>query len=521
MNYQIKTLPGLLLIAVWIAGGTVTADADQSELLRQVPAGANSVLLIDAATLQNLEGAAKQRWTQEYGPVRSSSPLTLPAGTTEVVMATEFDLQHMTPLVQMVAVQLSQPVRAMDIARQRKGYTDRVLDKEVVWLEQGCVIMNSPTQVTFVTPLNRQSAARWIRRSEGMTKSALTGYLAAEANRFGAGDFQITMALDLAYIFPPEKIEKLVQDSPVFADGDRSAISKLLTTLQGVAVRCSVVANTCEISIAFGDSTAPLSSMAKEVMARAFQSAGANLGDPDQWDYQAEGNELVARGELTPSILQRLLSLHSLGSSTAGDPRGFEGDAKGNPETNAAPPQQASENLDQQRELRNAQRYFRKIGDVLNDLRRTRSDNSFESATLWVNNYARQISALPKSGVDEALLEHGYQVQRGLEDIVDTLSRAQDKVNNMAPALPPPGAGTTVTAIPYRRINYGGHYQFRYAPMVTHDYSFEAAAISEQQRAYQEEVDAANEKSRQIVDQLISEHAQVGREMTEKYGVSF
>ena len=72
---------------------------------------------------------------------------------------------------------------------------------DLIWLENACILATGEKQLTVVSPLNRQSAARWLRRMKSQQKAELSPYLAAVAAT--AADAEVTVAIDLENVFRP------------------------------------------------------------------------------------------------------------------------------------------------------------------------------------------------------------------------------------------------------------------------------------------------------------------------------
>jgi hypothetical protein len=76
---------------------------------------------------------------------------------------------------------------------------------------------------------------------------------------------------------------------------------------------------------------------------------------------------------------------------------------------------------------------------------------------------------------------------------------------------------TSVTAVPIQRYNFGGNWQFRFAPMAT--VNFNAGAAMQQQQAIAEQANqAANAAANQTVQAITAKMQEAKQRLDEKYG---
>jgi hypothetical protein len=186
------------------------ARADFPELLKQVPGSANAMIVIKSKEIATKATSANQR---EIGTVLKSAriwPAIKGWNPERVLIAAEMDIQHMEPLWEMAAVEFEQKTDLNMLAENTGGVNDSLLGVDVVWLENACLLAMGDKQLTLVSPLNRQSATRWLRRIKRQTSIELSPFLAKIAGAAASGSAQITLAVDLENIFAPAQVSQLV-----------------------------------------------------------------------------------------------------------------------------------------------------------------------------------------------------------------------------------------------------------------------------------------------------------------------
>lgn len=509
---QARFQAGLFLLGIFTCCAPAPVLGDLDALLRQVPPTANGLLLVDATALrqdsQLWQGAA---WSSGNGK------LGLPPSAELVVMAAEFDLQHMAPLEQMAALQLSSDINLPRAARELKGYTDRIGQTPVVWLEQGCLLVLEPRQATLVSPLNRQSAARWLRRAASTESSQMSSFLTEASQPFAAGTSQLVLALDLADMLDPAAVDAAVAANPLFETVNREAASSALKSLRGLSLQANLQTSQCRISFAFGETPDALRPVAKQLIRRWLTSVGAGIEGLENWELSGEGLNVDLLGPLDAGLVRRLLSLHSLASSNrdavAAEPEPTT--PPSDPAADAAAAEEQRAQRERERTVRRSQSYFQQIDEKLRDLQLTGDNLSFDQATLWVNNYSRLIAALPTNGVDPELVAYGQSVSRGLENMLAELNRAQSRALQELTQRPETGR-TRVTAVPTDRINYGGHVRYRYAPVISQD-----LYLGNNENAYRDQVNQGNDKARQILAEMMQQHEAMRKKMSDRYETAF
>ncbi|MCP4080742.1 MAG: hypothetical protein GY819_08365 [Planctomycetaceae bacterium] len=522
-----KHIQSLILMLTLAFTATASGQDELTNMIQRLPAESNSVFLINGKAVRDAPPAVMEKWKTTYSAANSASPMALPEGVQYAVSGTEFDIQHMAPLKQVVVLELKDDVSADAIAKARNGVVDQIGDTKIVWINEACVFVDSKNMVTVVSPMNRQSAARWLNRRD--SASALSPYLNEVADRFGKSKPQITFAVDLSNFFGQSIVRRAVEQSGIFDKSDYDQITKIITSIRGVTIESELVYETCAISIDFAEEISALKPHAEQFVSSALKAAGANLGNLDDWQIDVYKNRISLTGKLTPSIMQRIFSLNTLGgvAGKSGLTDTGQPPASATAEAPKAKPERAhltaTERLaasKRQREIKANQKYFNQITEMLNDLSQGHSTNTLNDNALWISNYVRRLQVTPTMNLDPELVQHGKYVARSLENVVGTLHMTNDRiVDQQIDNTIRPDGDLNVTAIPTRRYNYGGHVRYRYAPMYSRNYHIGSA--QENFAIEDREIGRANSDASQVMSQVYADHERVRQDLTEKYGVPF
>lgn len=505
------------------------AEADLNDLLKQVPSSANSIVLINASAIAaNASGESRDQ-IKEHLEAAKAWPLVSAWKPQQIVIASELDIQHMAPTWGMAAIAFAEKPDIEEIAKKANGIVDHLAGHDVIWLEQACILVTGEKQLTIVSPLNRQSAANWLRRMKRQDSIALSPYLADVAKSFESGDSEIIVALDLENVFSPTQISTAISNSPLFKK-IKTNPTDLISSIRGLTIHCQVDANQdSSISFDFGKPIASIEPIARELMIGSLTKAGAMLGEFDRWKSEDSGNRISMHGKLSASGLRRILGISSISSIMAHAETAAPSQPAVKPDTEqaeAADPadqakRDATANRYEQARIRNATKsYFQKVQTALNDVFDNQDQNSLDQAALWVNNSASAINRLSTRDVDPELVKYGRYAANSLSDIVGQLHQSDMTRRNRQQAVVPRLGNTEVTAVPYRRINYGGNVRYRYAPMVTTQLDL-GAGLEERRTIRAEEVGNANQLAWSIKTEIDQESTSIRQYLTKKYGIEF
>ncbi len=511
----------IVVVVCWNVGPGSTV-ADFPELLKHVPETANVVLLMKSKEIAaNASLSASNQIEQFLGAARSW-PVVAKWEPQQIVIASEMDIQHMAPAWEMAAISLGKEPNLSYLAGRTRGVVDQLMDFDLVWLDNACALATGEKQLTFVSPLNRQSATRWLRRIKNQDSIQLSPYLADSAEAAVSNKAEIIMMIDFENFFAPAAVEQAVANSPLFKKIDTNP-SNILSGFRGLTINCQVGAHTISsINFDFAASAEPLEPIAKELVMGAISKAGAMLGEFENWEVKVKGNQISIEGKLSPASIGKILGILSIDSIVSqADDQTVE--AESEPDV-PADPQQAGQPTaaEKNRIMRATQRYFRNVQNALREVQEGVGKATPEQSALWATNAARRISQISTRNVDPKMIDYGQYVANALNDMVYGVHQAVNQTRaeaNTDWAYPAFG-GTTVTAIPYRSVNWGGRRRFSYAPMVSSNLNLGANRIQRRNQR-DAEVGSGNVQALSIMREIDNATNQIRTAMSEKYGSGF
>ncbi len=506
---------GLLCIGV---GSPATAVDDYGDLLKRIPPNANMLFLVDAEAIRSKGTKASRREVRDLVTQAKSWPLVAPWGPQKIVMASEVDIQHMAPVWQMAAMSLAKSPNMKSIAEFQNGVEDKLLDQEVVWLREACVLRTGENELTFVSPLNRQSATRLLRNMAAGESPSLSPYLAEVANFASKSKAEMVMAIDLESVFRIQEVEAAVKASDLLMDLKPNP-SSILAGVRGITIRCQITGEQASsIHVDFAESVAPLKSVARPLLMGAFAKMGAMLPEFKEWTVETHEKSISLSGQLTPTGLARLMSLSSIGLKAAKTSAAVANAKPAEPvKPEAAPKEAGVDQVAEKPKLNRAtQFYLQDIEEKLQDLRDTRYNNTLNQAALWIKNYSSNIENQSTKDVDPKAVEYGEYVAAALKDIVYQFYASDASVITRSRAAQPVWGDTRITAVPIQRYNYGGQYRFRYAPMVERNLNI-GGAIQERRQIAADEVQNANKVAMDIMNEIAGASQAMKKYLKEKY----
>jgi len=512
----------LAMCVCWLASIFVMgapAAADEASLLRQVPGSANMLLLMNPSGIQ---GDASSKVEREISQVLDSAelwPVISSWKPESVVIAAEMDIHNMAPEWEMAAIDFEQPVDVDLLSRLKKGQLDELVGHPVVWLENACILVMGPKQLTIVSPLNRQSATRWLQRVDGTKGVQLSSYLQEKTQKRAPGRYAMTLIMDLQSVFRPAEISQAIAGSALLQKVKPDP-TQLFCGIRGFVFDCQVSESTdSQLTVDFSDSTESLRPVAKRLMMNVLVKTGAMLDEFSQWDVQTEGDTIWMAGKLSPLGVRRVMSLTAINSAVSS--AGVAAAPAAEPGGEAEPSEPSRGSRNEETAVRRAtKRYFQSVTDSINSVANSRRPN-LENAALWINNEARRIDRLSTTNVDPKMLEYGAWVSESMKYIVYLYHQSSNQIQtDMSSTTPVMGTTTFGRAPVYRGNRWGGGYRYSYAPFYSQQLNIGQAA-QERRAVVDQNVGAANSKALEIFRDINQATDQIRKEMSEKYNDRF
>jgi hypothetical protein len=209
-------------------------------------------------------------------------------------------------------------------------------------------------------------------------------------------EYPIVMALDLMDTVSLSDAKAVLQDLPgtPLKGASLDAAAKVLAGAQGILVKVHLgKTRQAQVRIEFGQSAAPLNSIAMPLVQTVLQQWGASLEDSTAWKAKVDGYALVFDGEVSATGLKRVISvIHpSFIPSEGADPAATQTSAT----------------------IVASQKYIRSIRQELDGLQATMK-RTRDNHALWFERAAKAIDGLPLKNVDPDLQIYGSKVSASL-----------------------------------------------------------------------------------------------------------
>jgi hypothetical protein len=396
----------------FVFGGTQAAYGQFSDLLPRIPGSANALVLIDVDAFYRSPMALRKGWKEKFATKSSEQPIILPPEAKRFILASHLDPQNNLHSDWEVAViDLSEPLSMSLLARAEGGYIDSIGKTQVVWTPSHAYLIELDKQLMgMVYPDDRQAVSHWVDWMKTGKNTPLSPYLEKATKRLRS-EGQIVLALDLANVLQPHRIDKALKETKILEGQKASprAVAEAISSLQGVTLTIQFTSEAeAEFRIDFAENIRILKPFAKELVLAAMNRVGASVNEPDKWSVEVEENAIVLRGQLSEAGLTRLSGLLELPTSKFST---LKEESK-----QTQDPAQA--------QLEASKRYFKSLEKLVTSLRQ-----EMRTSNLWFEKTARKIDGLPILNVDDDLLGFGGWLSKNLRQMAEGLRGIGRQVN--------------------------------------------------------------------------------------------
>ena len=428
---------GLLCLLNTLALADNSQSGEFDQLLANVPASANTLVLIDVAQTLQSPIAQQEGWGKKLELAYVERPVFLPPEANKLVLAATLQpSDDFSRLWELGVMEMSEPISMRSIARSEGGYVDTIDGTEVAWTPSDAYFVNLKDQKLGVMfPAERQFVSRWLKFANNNREVALTDYL-KQATRLANEKVQILMAIDLANVVQPHEVIQKIEDSPLLKKTGLTAqeIVPILTSLQGATLRVAVGKDVqAQLRIDFGSDIASLEPVAKELVLSVLDDLGANVSDMESWKLSVKERAIHMEGPLSQDGQRRIFSVIELPSTKFSQLKDTAGEVQS--------PEEMPESQIREASLV----YFRSIDVLIRDLRRDLRGNKASAAVM--ERYSRKIDRMPILNVDPELLEFGAQLATTLRSMA--LSKRQGGIEYGAATAGMGGGGYSNYSIDY------------------------------------------------------------------------
>jgi len=496
-----KFLPWVLMALGLVATQpSVGFSAPFESLLTRIPAGANTLVLIDVEATLAAPVAEENGWGKQLELSYVQRPIFLPPEASKLVIAASLrSSDDFSRLWELAVMELTEPMSMRSIARSEGGYVDQINGLQAAWTPSDAYFValdNHELGVMF--PAERQFVSRWVDFTQNNSSVKISDYLQS-ATKLANAKVPILFAIDLKDVVRPHEIGETLQNSPIIKKSGIkvAAIAKVLVSLQGAVLRVAVGKDVQgQLRIDFAEPIAPIRPIAKELVLQSLENLGAHVEDLSDWKLELEEKAITLRGPLSKDGQRRVFSVIEIPSTKFSTLKDAEPQGDGQPH----------ESL-----VREASVTYYAATDVLiKDLRRDLRGNKASSAVM--ERYARKIDRMPILNVDDELLDYGSQLADTLRTMA--LSKRQGGIQS--------GAQTAGMGEGNSYGNSYGNYNRGYLRGGGQDL-YASAKNSAARRSSIKANAMANSKNMRVEGfKLIDGHsAAIRRQMTKKYGVEF
>ncbi len=496
-------LLSLVLLTLGLVGAQPRAVFSEpfESLLTRVPAGANTLVLIDVEATLAAPVAKENGWGKQLELSYVERPIFLPPEASKLIVAASLrSNDDFSRLWELAAMELLEPMSMRSIARSEGGYVDEINGVQAAWTPSDAYFVSfSDRELGVMFPAERQFVSRWVDFTQQNSIVKISDYLKS-ATKLASKKIPILLAIDLKDVVRPHEIEKTLQDSPVVKKSgiEVAEIAKVMVSLQGAVLRVAVGKDVQgQLRIDFAEPVAPIKSIAKELVLEALDNLGAHVEDLTDWKLELEEKAITMRGPLSKDGQRRIFSVIEIPSTKFSTLKNADTEGDGQPDKSL---------------IREASvTYYAATNVLIKDLRRDLRGNKASSAVM--ERYARKIDRMPILNVDDELLDYGSQLSDTLRTMA--LSKRQGGIRSGSQTA---GMGEGRGSYGNYNNGYGNGYGYG-----SRGDSLSSAKDSAARRSSIKANAMAQSKNMRVEGfKLIDQHsASIRRQMTKKYGVEF
>lgn len=477
-----------------------TQAATPENLLKWVPADANSVAVIHVDAMFHAPLAIRENWKKQATDRFVNHEIIVPPDAKRVVMASQLDLGGgLQPVWELGILELDRTPSFAMIARREGGQLDTIAGQPALKLHNGRTAIEVGSGIVLATAQpNRQVISRWVSSGKE-AKPRLSSFL-RKAIEDANSKSQLTAAMDLTdCVTAPPVRELLAKFEPLRGKtADQADIADIVASVEGVVLSVQVTdKREGSIEFQFGKSTTLMNAVALPLFEEMLSHLNIGLSDLGRWTASASGTSFVVKGEFSEEDLRKVVSLFAASSVTR-DVDESEAASTGSP----GAPDPATATIEASR------KYFRSVKGLIEELRKT-LDKSRDNQVVWMERYARKIDDLPMKNVDKDLLTFGanvsssfrYQAQAGRMGAVRTGVREAQPV--------------------YRSYSYGAGAVGPYGTYGGYSYSGTVKVEPERFQIRTEERAGFSQVRISEMKQIEGGMVQIRRALTERYNTEF
>ena len=396
------------LVVVTLVTGNVVQSGEQptrfGDLLSRVPAGANTLMMVDVEAIRNSPFMANTPQAAQMKQDAMNRFIFCSRSIDRAVLASRIDLIEASSLWETALVTTNfDPVLA-DIVRQVDGRIEQLGGVQSVWLpSNGYLVPFTPRLIGMRFPGDRQFVSTWANHPAIQGMNALSPYL-QQASRYPENvGTEIIMAIDLENVFDPGAVRQKLEESKAVEnrDVDWDELTRMLASIRGVTLGIRVTTQiNGSLRLDFEKDVTRIEDFAKPLIREKLALFGASVDEFYEWEPRVTENALFLSGPLSVKGLRRVFMVID-------------------PPTPELTPDEPDEYVEEDTEARRTYNYFQALQPLINDAKNPnpRSWVGTGEIAIWLDRYARRIDRLPILGVDEQLVDFAAMIAQAFRDM--------------------------------------------------------------------------------------------------------
>lgn len=479
-------------------------------LIRHLPEGANTLVLFNVEGVLATPLAKTEGWREHLDKMSSSGLIQIPPKSKQFVLGSQMDIELMESRWDSTIMNLSYEPSVTQVTQRYGGSVDQVDGLDAAVLGNDTYVVKFGKHIAgTMSPADRQKATRWVKNAyAGEDRKPLGEYLQEAAGFANKNGTPIIMALDLEHVFSPSFIRDRL-DSAELLKGkniDLDQLAKVLSSIRGVTLGITITDHFFGgLKVDFREDASIMKGFAKPLLLEIVGNHGAMIEEFRDWKIQVNGKQVLLRGPLYKSGMQRVMSVFD----TPADLRELK-----------VPQFTEDGKVPESLIAQNTLQYYNMLNQYLDDIVGKKKTTKVQTTGLvaqWYKKYASKIEALPILNTDPEMVDFGFQV-------AGALRQAQGAMQGVGTnsALRQMNASGSSNVYNYsggvRAGRYGvrGGYSYRYNPRASINAEGQAKANIRRQEKIKG-YGSANQTMQGVTIAM----AEMRRKMTEKYQIEF
>ena len=491
-------------------------------LSERLPADANTIIMVDVEKIMASPIAKKEKWNEDYHRHQEAGLTIVPPGCDRFLMGSNVDLEFFQPMWETAIAEVHYEPSVPQIAVRHGGSVDKIEGRDAAILPHDTYILKfGPKLVGAMSPANRQSVSRWLRRVYSQGDKSQSDYLTEAVGFADQVGTPVIMAIDFANAISPSLVRERLESFKAMSgdDSDLDKLSEILASMRGVTLGITIKERAYgKLKVDFAKDVPLKPETAKKLLLEVLAYRGAMIDEFQDWTPKVNGKVFSIEGPFLASGLRRVFSVLETPAALQ--------------EAVAKTKEQGADATAEQLVVVSSQQYFKSTQQLLDDLKEKKPNGGFKTSGqigVWYDKYAKKIDRLPMSNVDPDLLDYGGWVSSSLRQAHGSMTSigANKRVRQSeANVAAPIGQVTNVWSGGGSRWGrWGGYGGSGYGT----GFSGYMYSQSEQRQVQQRERTAIATEERvrgfseagSIMTDVANATSDIRRRMTEKYNVDF